>query len=144
MQNSASNNVIKSFVLTTLGCGCPESVFEQIAYDGTPALPALDGRLQRLVIGNRLLIYIVEADDAAALRALLPLLLETGKAERDRNAYNRLRIVVAAANPESIRPDAESVFLGADGMDEKVHLHVLSREISSDAVRRAMTGPGTT
>lgn len=115
---------IKTFVIETLGCRCPESIFGQIDEQSDITLSSLDAPLRRLLIGRRLLIYILDADDAAALQ-VLPELIERGKAERDRNGYNRLRVVVASHRPESIRQAAEEVFSSLGNVDEKVHLHVI-------------------
>ena len=123
---------IKSFVKETLGCRCPESVFEQIDYDEQAAIPGLDTPLQRLLIGNRLLIYRLEIEDAAALRMVLPLLVESGQAERDRNGYNRLSVVIATDHPESLHHEAQRLFSSLEGVDEKVQLHVLARAHSVD------------
>ena len=125
---------IQTFVTETLGCRCPESVFEQIDYDEKSTIPGLDTPLRRLLIGHRLLIYILECDDATALHTFLPRLVERGKAERDRNGYNRLRVVVATDQPQSIQHAAEMLFSRLDHVDEKVHLHVLARCRSLDRV----------
>jgi hypothetical protein len=45
---------IKSFVIETLGCRCPESVFEQIDYDDTSTIPGLETPFKRWLIGHRL------------------------------------------------------------------------------------------
>lgn len=119
---------IKSFVTGTLGCRCSEDVFEQIEYHPRSALPGLDALVQRVAIGRRLLIYILDCSRGAAVRFTLPKLVEAGKAERDRNGYNRLRIVLSARQLAGIQPEAESVFSALPNLDERIHLHVLCSE----------------
>jgi len=140
MTTNSNTAAIKSFVIETLGCRCPESVFEQIDYDERSTIPGFDTPLQRLLIGTRLLIYIFESDDATALQMFLPLLVEKGKAERDHNGYNRLRVVVATDQPQSIQHEAEMLFASLGDVDEKVHLHVLSRCRGLDRIRQTVPG----
>ncbi|MCU0734883.1 MAG: hypothetical protein MUF20_05070 [Methylotetracoccus sp.] len=116
---------IRSFVIQTLGCRCPASVFELIDCDENSTLPGIDTPLGRLLIGNRLLIYIFQSGDLAALRNVLPRLVEEARAERDRSGYNRLRIVVAADQIESTRRAAEHLFPRFPDIDDRAHLHVL-------------------
>ena len=116
---------IKLFVTTQLGCGCPDSVFEQVDYDPAWLLPGSGQPMQRLLIGQRLLIYLLAIDVATDLPVVLPRLVEVGRLERDRNGYNRLRIVIASTRTEAIRAVAEGIFAGLAHADENVHLHVL-------------------
>ncbi|MEI7868257.1 MAG: hypothetical protein WCI11_10210 [Candidatus Methylumidiphilus sp.] len=117
----------KSFVRDTLGCQCPDSVFEQIDYQENADILGKDVIVKRLLVGNRLLIYILEIDDAESLPILLPSLVRNAKSERDSQGYNRLRVVIAAENADMIRPAAESVFAEIEDTDPKVHLHVLGK-----------------
>lgn len=125
---------IKSFATETLGCRCPDDVFEQIDDHGRATIPGLAVPFRRLLIGRRLLIYIVECDEPAALWAALPVLVEEGKAERDDHGYNRLRVVVAAEQPVFIEHQAEASFSSLGNVDENVHLHVLARCLIPDCV----------
>jgi hypothetical protein len=117
----------KHFVRDTLGCQCPESVFDQIDYQENADILGKDAVAKRLLVCNRLLIYILEIDDAKILPILLPRLVKTAKSERDSHGYNRLRVVIATENADVIRPVAESVFAEIEGIDTKVHLHVLGK-----------------
>ena len=115
---------IKSFVIETLGCRCPESVFEQIDYDDHTRL---GDAVQALADRPPAAIYLLECDDATALQSALPLLVEKGKAERDDQGYHRLRVVIATDQPQSIQHEADRLFSSLGDVDEKVHLHVLAR-----------------
>jgi len=122
---------VRRFVREVLGCGCPEAVFEHIEDAPLPAtgdLPAY----RRLLIGQRLLIYVlvpVSASPASAAAALAGL-LERGQRERDRLGLNRFRAVVGVDDPPAWEPRLRTVFetfaarpgVGAD----RLHLHVVA------------------
>jgi len=116
---------IRTFVRETLGCACPEEVFQYI--DCQSDIQAGDIRLRaRINVGNRLLIYVADVDDPKSLRSLLPQLLEIGKKERDRLGFNRFRLVLTADHTGEIAEPAAEVFRDAAG-DEKMHLHVVQK-----------------
>lgn len=137
---TANRSIVKAFVTETLGCACPETVFEQVEYANASERFGFHKPLHRVLIGQRLLIYFLEADDAAELRSLLPMLLEKGRMERDQGGYHRLRVVVIADRPESLQQEAERLFRSAAGVDEKTHLHVLTRDPDWERMRGALRG----
>jgi hypothetical protein len=118
----------KCFVRDTLGCQCPDSVFDRIDYQENADILGKDAIVKRLLVGNRLLIYVLEIDDAINLPILLPRLVKNAKSERDSQGYNRLRVVIAAENAVTILPVAESLFAEIEDIDPKVHLHVLGKD----------------
>jgi hypothetical protein len=120
------HNTIKTFAQKTLGCGCPEEVFKYIECRSDTAL---DGFVLRnwINIGNRLLIYVVEADNFGSLKQMLPVLIAAGRKERDEKKFNRLRIVLAADDIDEVSPIANSIFDNAD-KDDKVHLHIILKK----------------
>jgi len=67
----------------------------------------------RLVVGERLLIYIYETQPATATTATMSRLAKQGLAERDAKHYHRHRLVVASDYPTELlsaaRTDFESV-----------------------------------
>ena len=117
----------KCFVRDTLGCQCPDSAFDRIDYQENADILGKDAIVKRLLVGNRLLIYVLELDGGKSLPALLPILVRNAKSERDRLGYNRLRVVIAAENADMIRPAAEGLFAEIEDIDAKVHLHVLGK-----------------
>ncbi len=127
MTATFDHETAKYFVRDTLGCQCPESVFDQIDYQENADILG-DTLVKRLLVGNRLLIYILEIADAKSLPSLLPSLVRNAKSERDSQGYNRLRVVIATENAEAIQPMAESVFAEIEDIDAKVHLHVLGKD----------------
>ncbi len=85
----------------------------------------------KLNIGNRLLIYIVEVDDQDSLKDILPFLIEIGKKERDGLGFNRFRLVLTTNTVNEIKEVAETVFKDT-AQDEKVHLHLVLKESIPD------------
>ena len=114
---------IKTFVKNTLGCGCPEEVFEYIDCQSNIKLNDVVLR-NRINIGNRLLIYIVEVHNGDSLKNVLPLLIATGKKERDDLKFNRFRLVLASDNIDETKKVADDVFRTIE-KDEKIHLHII-------------------
>ena len=80
---------VKTFVRERLGCQCPDSVFEQVDYQENAGIVGQDAIARRLLIGSRLLIYIVEHENGSSLSDLLPLFVKKAREERDRQGYNR-------------------------------------------------------
>lgn len=118
---------IKTFVKLTLGCTCPEEVFEYI--DCQSNIKLNDDILlhDKINIGNRLLIYVVEANNPGLIKNVLPFLVNTGKKERDNLRFNRFRLVLVTENLDKIKEIAESIF-DTIHKDDKVHLHVIQKD----------------
>ena len=92
----------------------------------------------RLVIGQRLLIYIWRPATAAPLPEDVRVLAMQGCAERDAGGYNRYRLVIAAAEPEGTIDAVAAAFTDAVGGDDRAHVHVLAtRELPA-----ALSSPG--
>ncbi len=119
---------IKIFVRQTLGCGCPEEVFKLIDCQFNIKLNNEAILRNRINIGNRLLIYILEVNNTGPIKTILPFLIKSGKTERDNFKFNRFRLVLITDRVEEIKRTAESIFAGMD-KDEKVHLHVVDKDM---------------
>jgi hypothetical protein len=118
---------IKRFVRETLGCGCPEEVFRFIDCKNNVSV-AVDATADRVItIGNRLLIYVLEATAVGAVRSRLAELVTAGKKERDSKGFNRFRLVVVL-DDETEQNKVAKVFEALPDKDEKVHLHMIRRE----------------
>jgi hypothetical protein len=112
---------IKRFVQQTLGCSCPEEVFETIAYE-----PKDDGiRDMKITVGDRLLIYIIRADKTNAIRARIDAALQQGMGERNEKGYNRFRLVLVTSRREALAGDAEAAFSDSRYADARTHLHLV-------------------
>lgn len=123
--SSAIRASIERFVRGTLGCRCPDEVFEAIVIERAHA-PDHASRYTRLVVGDRLLIYIVQDTDALAVQRLT----SKGLAERNDNGYNRFRLVIGCGDPAQVQGEIEMGFAGVAGADDRAHLHL----IAADAV----------
>jgi hypothetical protein len=117
---------IITFVQKNLGCGCPEEVFKYI--DCRSNIP-LNNILvsNRINIGNKLLIFIVEINDTDSLKETLANLVDAGIRERDSIGFNRYRLVLTADNPSIFKQHAYDIFDTLE-KDERVHLHVVYKE----------------
>lgn len=120
------DRAIRDLVRTTLGCTCPESVFEQIERSRR-LQPTLEHPYSlRLVIGKRLLIYVLELAQLKSANLQLSDLLVAGRRDRDARGYNRFRAVLSG-NTSDARIEAslqaEWRQLAADY--KRVHLHLV-------------------
>jgi hypothetical protein len=124
---------VVAFVRATLGCTCPDAVFEQIetARAGAERL--------RLGVGGRLLVYVIAGTDADDVVERLAGWVRDGVAERDRRGMNRFRLVLGAADPAAVRAVAEPRFAALTAGDDHVHLHCLHNA----ALRPLLAAPAT-
>jgi hypothetical protein len=117
---------IKIFAQQTLGCGCPEEVFEHIDAQSNVQLNGIV-LSRKIKIGNRLLIYIAEMADADFVKRNLAFLVASGRNERDRIGFNRFRLVLTADDIDEVKRIADEMFAGIN-RDDKVHLHVITKK----------------
>ncbi len=134
MTSPADKQAIERFVRGMLGCGCPDEVFNSIVIERT-GHPDDSTRYVRLLVGNRLLIYVVEAQDLERVRAAVPVLARLGIEERDRAGLNRFRLVVAANGSTQPATAATDGFAGAMGLDDRAHLHVVAADLVPASLR---------
>lgn len=118
-------SVIERFARDTLGCNCPDEVFDTI--DCRRGDPATDVYGVRIAIGGRLLVYVLEADSPGVVEEMLSRVLGAGKADRDEQGMNRFRAVLATDQVEPVEKTARRIFDGYSQKDEKVHLHILRK-----------------
>lgn len=118
---------IEHFVRGTLGCGCPDEVFQSIAISHLPAVAGRPAILQ-LLVGSRLLIHLVHPPVSQPVNGWIEQLAANGRAMRDRHGYNRFRLVIVSPVPaESVR-DLKERFARATVGDEKAHLHFVGHD----------------
>lgn len=116
---------IEVFARDVLGCQCPAEVFRKVRVDGNISAAGLPLR-RRIVIGDRLLIYLVDAAELpAGDTGVVMRLCRAGVDERDALGLNRFRLVLAgSATGEAAAPELP---------DERCHLH----HVSTQEVERA-------
>jgi hypothetical protein len=113
---------IKRFVQETLGCSCPEEVFNKIKYQKES-----NGISQRTInVGDRLLIYIINMDGKSNIQGVIDSALERGIEERNKNGINRFRLVFVVSCPDKLRSTAERAFDSSGYKDNKTHLHIVN------------------
>lgn len=123
---------VEDFVRSTLGCHCPDEVFESIVIEPLGTAGA-DGT--RVVVGHRLLIYVLRCADGPEAAATVTRCAAVGIAERDARQFNRFRLVVAWPRPAPVAADAELAFAHVARDDERAHLHVVGVDQLPDALR---------
>jgi hypothetical protein len=118
---------VEGFVRGTLGCSCPDEVFEKIALSPVSPLPGLpiDGSLE---IGGRLLIYVSIEKEIPVLTQRLEHIVREGKHARDSRGFNRFRFVVVTAQAEATEAVLAPLFSSLPFVDDKVHLHIITHE----------------
>jgi hypothetical protein len=115
---------IAAFARDTLGCGCPAEVFDRIR-ESQLDLPGLPDPGRRFAIGGRLLVYLVAPADPEVAVAHLAVWVAMGLAERDAQGMNRLRLAIAADDPEALSARLQARFEALPGLDGRLHIHVL-------------------
>ncbi len=118
---------IKFFVQKTPGCGCPEEVFRSIDCRFCVRLRNEAAVNCAFIVGNRLLVYVVDDGDVSLDEKRLALYLAEGTKERDSKGLNRFRLVIATDTAWA-QQRLKKAFEALNNEDEKVHLHVISRE----------------
>lgn len=118
---------IEHFVRRTLGCGCPDEVFQHLVVS---RLPAVAGRppIVQLQVGSRLLIHIVAPPEGAPPNGWIEQLAANGRTARDRHGYNRFRLVIASPEPLASARELQERFARAIVGDEKAHLHFVGSD----------------
>lgn len=123
----ANRGDIEHFVRGTLGCRCPDEVFQSIAIS---RLPAIAGRppMVQLLVGSRLLIHVAAAPPGTSDVGWIEQLAANGRAARDRHGYNRFRLVIASPASLSSAREISERFARAMQGDDKAHLHLIATD----------------
>ncbi len=121
------NKVIREFVRKTLGCNCPEEVFQYIDCRAAVNIDENILPAYEINIGNRLLIFAAGIDEVDSLRSVLSKLVQDGINKRDEKKFNRFRLVLLSNGDNDIAEHASEIF---DSLttDEKAHLHVINKD----------------
>lgn len=116
---------VRKFVRETLGCGCPEEVFDDLLL-AEETIGDGETTTRTLLVGNRLLIVMLSCKDWGDLSGVLPQLVRHYRQKRDERGFNRVRLVVACNQPALLQPAASLCFTGLPEVDERMHLHILT------------------
>ncbi len=128
MTASWNNEKIKVFVKNTLGCGCPEKVFEKIDVSKLPTVEH-EKEITRIVVGDTLLIYIIRPEPSGNFVDSVESIGLAGKTDRDTNSYNRFRMVLSSFEDETQQEEVAGRFSKLFNTDEKMHLHFVNQEL---------------
>lgn len=123
------------FVRETLGCTCPDEVFERVEMRRGLPLPA-SGSVRRIAIGGRLLIYLVEGMSVDDVNRDIQAWTLSGRMDRDGVSMNRFRLVIgldglSTTDADGIRDAFAAACDEGDERDDRMHLHI----VDSDAIR---------
>ena len=125
---SFNAEMVKSFIQSDLGCTCPEEVFDTIKYEHNCKLRhdlAID---HVLIIGDRLLVYILSVDEANGFKKSFRDILGYGTKWRDDYGLNRFRLVIITTKVKTLDRMLKPVFEKMADGDDKVHLHILNKK----------------
>jgi hypothetical protein len=128
------DNAITSFVRESLGCECPDEVFETIEYQ----LREGPDEGLNVTIGGRLLVWVRPFMPRTGhigqrdVPHIVYVLLQSGRDERDTKGLNRFRLVLVASKKVikdlDLRANMDrglEMFTNDIGRDEKVHVHLI-------------------
>ena len=116
---------LERFIRNTLGCGCPDEVFESVTV--TRGLLAADGDESAwwIEVGGRLLIAVTENSDQDALTSRLTRIYDDATRRRDAAGFNRFRLVVVA---DKAMTGLETAFTSIGVSDDRLHLHFVTAD----------------
>jgi hypothetical protein len=125
-ETDVNRAAIEKFVREGLGCTCPGEVFHSIRVEQNPAAftDLLKGDL--VVIGGKLLVYLVETNDWASVADKLEQIIRRGFEMRDAGGFNRFRLVVSTSDIQPARQKLLRLFGVLDELDERLHLHIIT------------------
>jgi len=116
---------IEIFAREVLGCGCPDDVFLDISVEKDPASFAGPPVEFLMKIGGRLMIGVTPESRSDEAANQLQRLLETGRNLRDREGFNRFRLVFISDDQANMQKSIEKKLNGFSGLDDRVHAHAV-------------------
>ncbi|MFC1884225.1 hypothetical protein ACFL2O_05600 [Thermodesulfobacteriota bacterium] len=120
MNSLGKKDLAVHFVRDTLGCACPDEVFNhyQILRGRSEHGPYI-----QLVMGDRLLVKIIEMSELSLTKEAVLEMLSNGVEERERRRLNRFRLVIVADPSPEIQKKITEL---SNKMDSRVHIHIIS------------------
>ncbi len=139
---ASRDRALVRFIRDVLGCGCPDEVLQKIRIDRPWHVAGINAQLARIDVGGRLLVWVVAVDDRQpALAELVTAAVAAALDERDRMAFNRLRLVLATAAPSEVGGSTRQAFDACRRRDERIHLHVVDFRSVPPSVRPIEENP---
>jgi hypothetical protein len=123
-----SQQAIKIFVQEILGCTCPDEIFYNIDIEINPSELADISQGDLIAIGDKLLVYLVSANEAEFLSDKLEQIFIRGREIRNMRSFNRFRLVVSSQREQESREILARKFASLENVDERLHLHVIAPE----------------
>ncbi len=117
---------VTSFVREVLGCHCPDEVLRHINVNKKTAIIAGLSTDFSINVGGRLLVYVVHSAATDHILEHLEAFFMAAPMIRDREGYNRLRLVVARRKPDDVRHKLEKSFAQISVPDDRLHFHVVA------------------
>ncbi len=127
---------IKKFVQGVLGCTCPDEVFLNIKLEKNPSNFSDISRGDMISIGGVLLVFLIKPNDGEDLAGKLGRLFNRGQETRDKGGFNRFRLVVLTSRILPTREMLARQFEALEGLDGRLHLHVIETEQLPDLIAR--------
>lgn len=121
-----TNASIKHFVRESLGCACPDNVFENITVTERSGIFASASTVYE--IGGRLFVAVFVPLDWHDMAKHLGKFVVAGKQYRDQHGYNRFRLVIVTDNNDAAK-HLQIAYASLPNIDEKTHLHVIKPEV---------------
>ncbi len=116
---------VKEFVQVVLGCACPKEVFSNIEIEDTPASFADLSEGLLILIGNKLLVYLIQTNDGMSLVNKMQNIFNRGRELRDKKGCNRFRLVISDQRKNTSQSQLYQKFESIEKPDNRLHLHVI-------------------
>lgn len=120
--------VIESLVRKQLGCTCPDEVFTSIQLEKDPPVLRDLAKGDLLVIGEKLLVYLVRTRELTSIAPNLGEILQRGQKLRNEGGYNRFRLVIGVPDIQPAQQYLMQQFEILNMSDEKLHLHIIEND----------------
>ena len=120
LSHFSSKENLRKLVQESLGCKCPLEVFDRYTAEW---ISSAGWRYARVVVGDRLLMYMVPCNKNVSKPNEILELTKKGIRERDGKGLNRFRLVFVEP-PQGLRKNLEQVEAAIS--DPKVHFHILN------------------
>lgn len=117
---------LEQFIRQTLGCGCPDEVFQRIE------LERIEASRWRINVGGRLLIETIDCGEADCTVPFVTEQLKAAIRRRDDETFNRFRLVLIEPQDWETLAGLPDTVTGADG---RLHLHRIARSELPQALR---------